>query len=359
MENADRIQIKEKRNNNFAVLRLCAAFMVLSGHMGHIIAGAVPTLLGRQIQSLGVYVFFLIGGYLITKSWMSDPHPVRYAIKRFMRIWPPLAAFVLFAAYIAGPILSTLSVKEYFLSRGYLEYLRNLALNIRYSLPGVFTENPYPNAVNGSLWTLPVEAMMYLIIPLMVALIGLRKNTKVSKCLLVFASVVVCFLDCYVYTYRPDLRIVVYGTDWISALHIVPFYFIGAVCTVPQLRKYFNLQVAVVLLLVFSCLNMSYVNTQMWLYLVMPYIVFSLAFSPMPAFSWLEGKAEISYGLYLYGFFIQQVVVDIARRYGWQIGFMPALVISCIFTVIASYVSYYLVERPALRICNKILKRIN
>ena len=346
------------RNNNFAVIRLCAALMVISGHMGHIIAGGVPVLFGRQIQSLGVYVFFLIGGYLITKSWQSDPHPVRYAVKRFMRIWPPLAVFVLFAAFVAGPLLSSLSVKEYFHSGGHIWYLRNLALNIQYGLPGVFAQNPYPVAVNGSLWTLPVEALMYIIVPVLLTAVHAKKNTKASKLGLIAVCVLVCALDCYVYAYHPTLRVVIYATDWISALHIVPFYFIGVVCTLPELRKYFNVQVALVLCFVFSCMNMGYVSTQIALYFVMPYIVFSLAFAPSSAFSWLNEKAEISYGLYLYGFFIQQLVVYVAHRCGWQIDFMPAFVISCVLTTIAAYVSYYLVEKPALKISKMILKKI-
>lgn len=352
------MNMQNRRNNNFVVLRLCAALMVISGHMGHIIAGPVPTLFGRQIQSLGVYVFFLIGGYLITKSWQSDPHPVRYAIKRFMRIWPPLAVFVLFAAFVAGPMLSSLSVKEYFLSGGHIRYLDNLVLRIQYALPGVFSWNPYPNAVNGSLWTLPVEAVMYIIVPVLLTVVQAKKNTKVSKIALVAVCVFVCALDCYVYAYHPSLRIVIYGTDWVSALHIVPFYFIGVACTIPEFRKYLNLQVALVLILLVSCLNMSYLSMQIALYFVMPYVVFSLAFAPVPAFGWLDKKAEISYGLYLYGFFIQQLVVYLANRFGWTLGFMPAFVISCILTTIAAYLSYYLVEKPMLAVSKKLLKRI-
>ena len=347
------------RDNNFAVLRLCAALMVISGHMGYIVGGSVPTLFGRSIQSLGVYILFLIGGYLITKSWMSDPHPLRYAIKRFMRIWPPLAVFVLFAAFVAGPILSTLPVKEYFSNAGFITYLRNLAFYIIYALPGVFTNLPYPNAVNGSLWTLPVEVLMYIVVPILLTVVRARKNTRLSKAALVVSCVLVCILDCCVYTYAPGLRLVVYGTDWISALHIIPFYLIGVVCTIPELRKYLNLQVALVLLFVCSCLNMSYVGMQIVLYFVMPYIVFSLAFAPKPAFTRLKGKAEISYGLYLYGFFVQQLVVAVAQKFGYQIGFMPAFVISCVLTAVAAYASYYFVERPALALSRKILKKIS
>lgn len=346
------------RENNFAALRLIAALMVISGHMGYIVGSSIPTLFGRQIQSLGVYIFFLIGGYLITKSWMSDPHPLRYAVKRFMRIWPPLAAFVLFAAFVAGPLLSNLSVREYFLDGGYKAYLRNLALNVSYSLPGVFTNLPYPNAVNGSLWTLPVEAFMYLCVPILLTAVRAKSNSRRSKILLIACCVLVCVLECCVYVYAPGQRLVIYGTDWISALHILPFYLIGVVWTIPELHKYLNLQLALVLLLVCACLNMSYVSMQVVLYCAMPYIVFSFAFAPRPVFAMLQGKAEISYGLYLYGFFIQQVVVDVAQRCGYAITFTPALLISCALTIAAAYLSYYLVERPALALSKKMLCKL-
>lgn len=346
------------RENNFTVLRLIAALMVISGHMGYIVGSSIPTLFGRQIQSLGVYIFFLIGGYLITTSWMSDPHPLRYAVKRFMRIWPPLAAFVLVAAFVVGPLLSNLSIRDYFLDGGYKAYLKNLALNVSYSLPGVFSDLPYPNAVNGYLWTLPVEAFMYLCVPILLTVVRTKSNSRLSKILLIASCILVCTLDCCVYVYAPGLRLVIYGTDWISALHIIPFYLIGVVWTLPELRKYLNLQVAVVVLFACSCLNMSYVSMQVVLYCAMPYIVFSFAFTPRPAFAKLQGKAEISYGLYLYGFFVQQVVVDVAQRCGYAISYTPALIISCVLTIAVAYLSYYLVERPALALSKKMLRKL-
>ena len=97
---------------------------------------------------------------------------------------------------------------------------------------------------------------------------------------------------------------------------------------------------------------------QVVLYCAMPYIVFSFAFAPRPVFAMLQGKAEISYGLYLYGFFIQQVVVDVAQRCGYAITFTPALLISCALTIAAAYLSYYLVERPALALSKKMLCKL-
>ena len=67
------------RENNFNIIRFMAAIMVMAGHMAYIGGYSLPILWGQGIQSLGVKIFFLIGGYLISKSWLSDPNPLRYS----------------------------------------------------------------------------------------------------------------------------------------------------------------------------------------------------------------------------------------------------------------------------------------
>lgn len=160
------------RSNNFNILRFLAALMVMAGHMGYILGTSVPQLWGEQIQVLGVRIFFLIGGFLITKSWLSDPHFLRYSVKRCSRIWPALIVYVLFVTFIAGPFITSLTVREYFFNSGITRYLKNILFYIEYNLPGVFYTNPYPYAVNGSLWTLPVEMLMYLAVPFIIIISG-------------------------------------------------------------------------------------------------------------------------------------------------------------------------------------------
>ncbi len=60
--------ILETRSNNFNILRFLAALMVMAGHMGYILGTSVPQLWGEQLHILGVRIFFLIGGFLITRS---------------------------------------------------------------------------------------------------------------------------------------------------------------------------------------------------------------------------------------------------------------------------------------------------
>ena len=78
---------REKRDNNFNIIRFVAAIMVMAGHMAYIGGYTLPTLWGEGIQALGVKIFFLIGGFLIAKSWESDSNPVRYMTKRVFRIF--------------------------------------------------------------------------------------------------------------------------------------------------------------------------------------------------------------------------------------------------------------------------------
>lgn len=289
---------------------------------------------------------------------MSDPNPLRYGIKRFMRIWPPLAAFVLIATFAVGPILSNLSPEEYYANPGWREYLANLRLDIRFALPGVFEQNPYPTAINGSLWSLPVEVAMYVCVPVLLSICKARTHPKVSRWILLGICMAVCAINIWQYIYHPRARLVIYGTDWVSALQIIPFYLIGMVCNRFDIRRYLNLQIAAVLMIVLSCVKMNYVAMQLVLFLSLPYIVFSIVFAPDPVFYKLGTKMEISYGLYLYGFFIQQIVVYVAMNHGIALSYMKAFVLSCVLTALVAYLSRYLLERPIQRLTRQLIAKI-
>ncbi len=152
------------RTGLFDWLRLGGAFAVLVGH-SYVLTGN-PPLLGIGWHAYGVMLFFAISGYLITGSWQADPDPLRYAVKRARRIMPGLIVVVLATALVLGPLLSVDPAAYW---AGAWRYVwRNVLLLPLHVLPGVFTANPYPVAVNGSLWTLPVEVFMYAMTPLLV-----------------------------------------------------------------------------------------------------------------------------------------------------------------------------------------------
>ena len=101
----------DKRSNNFNIIRVIAAFLVILGHMYYIMGQGsyVPIFAGQGIHAVGVKILFVLCGYFITKSWLGDPHPGRYAIKRLFRIYPALIVVVLLSIFVLGPIMTSLS----------------------------------------------------------------------------------------------------------------------------------------------------------------------------------------------------------------------------------------------------------
>ena len=97
------------RHNNFNVIRFFAAVMVIYGHMCSLIGIGQFSVMKQAVSGLGVKIFFVISGYLITKSFLSDSNALRYSIKRFFRIMPGLAVIVVLTTFIFGPFLTDLS----------------------------------------------------------------------------------------------------------------------------------------------------------------------------------------------------------------------------------------------------------
>ena len=120
--------------NNLNAIRLIAAFLVLFGHSFVFLGLPEPLFLSwDHLGPLAVYIFFTISGYLITESWDRDPHLGRFFARRALRIFPGLAICIVLSAFILGPMLTTLSLNEYFKSTITWNYLYNIALSINHT----------------------------------------------------------------------------------------------------------------------------------------------------------------------------------------------------------------------------------
>ena len=345
--------MERTRGNNFGTIRLVAALFVLQGHMRALLGQSSILFYHDGIHAIGVEIFFLIGGYLVTKSWYSDPHPIRYATKRILRIWPPLIVCVLLCAFVLGPLCTKLTLQEYFAAPELWNYLRNIRLYICYTLPGVFLDNPYPGAVNGSLWTLPIEVFMYLVIGVWfwaVGKCGGRKNPHIQQAgSLILMAIGLIFS----FVFSGIKGQVVYGTPVDQMAILVPYYILGSVYAIFVPQKVLNLPAAVCLFLATNgFLGVSVFHS--WIrMLVLSYLIFSLAFAT-PVLQ-LPKWMEISYGIYLFGFPIQQLVVEFAVQRGWQLERPNRMLVICILLIIPmAFLSKFFVEGPADRLCKKI-----
>lgn len=303
------------RANNMATLHLIAALFVMYGHHCAVLGCGVPILLGASIQAIGVKVIFLISGYLITKSlWSIKGTRVKailiYSIKRLGRLYPEYIMCLLVSALVIGPLFTKLTWAEYWRSGEQIMWYINWNLRMfpNYSLPGVFASNIYPNAVNGSLWTMPVELSLYILI---LCVFILSKNGRIRRIIfaIVTSAIVVVFLTRI--TLIPYEYCVWYGTDWFQALNVMPYFLIGGVAYLFNWERYTNIQLSAVLVLVFAggfATTTAFINEMICL-IVLPYFVISLMLAAEQCLSLKKLHGEYAYGMYLYGFVIQQCVV--------------------------------------------------
>lgn len=344
------------RDNNFFIIRFCSALLVIYDHMFTLVrADNQPMFMGRNIAAIGFYSFFLLSGYLVSQSYQSDPNVLRYAIRRSFRIMPGLIVLILITVYIIGPIFTTVPLPEYFSSYLINEYLQCILLKIYYTLPGVFFQNPYPTAVNGSLWSLTVEMMLYVTIPLLIVLFK-KINIRVP----VVAGIIIFLIAFGYYVSQTALgEIVFYQIGLYSALRVAPYFFIGYLFTLPKIKKILNLQVAFFMFLFLVYFQFPKGMNDFMILLFLPYIVFSVALAPKPIFKNFGLKNDYSYGLFLYSFLVQQMVINIISvRMNLIIPFYAYLVLSFGLSFLFAFFSWHCVEKPIQRLGKKLCSKL-
>jgi peptidoglycan/LPS O-acetylase OafA/YrhL len=336
------------RDNNFDFLRAAAAFAVIVGHSFYLRGNPeqIPVIGGVPVHILGVAVFFVISGYLITKSRLGRNSPLQYTANRVLRIFPALIVVVVLSILVLGPLFSVLSNRQFFTDPGTLDYLWNIALRPAYSLPGVFGGLPYPGVVNGSLWTLPAEFFCYLV----VLAIGFLPRRAVGYAIVVFG---VLSIVGYFILLGSGERVVVWGTLVNDAARMWGFFAIGALLALAPAKTFFRLDVAVLATVVWLSAPLLGINADVVTMALLPYIVLSFGLSSTPVLRRTARFGDLSYGLYLYAFPVQQSLVAL-------LGPTPAalnIVLVTVVTGLLAFGSWHLVEKRAMALRHRVGSR--
>jgi len=153
--------------NNFDLLRFAFAFTVFLYHAHVLSERPELAVLSRWFSAeFAVQSFFVVSGYLVFMSYENSASVKDYFSKRVLRIYPAYFS-VVGAAALGGALITTFPLEDYF-SAGWWRYVAaNLAfLNfLAPELPGLFQSNAV-HAVNGALWTLKIEVMFYVALPI-------------------------------------------------------------------------------------------------------------------------------------------------------------------------------------------------
>lgn len=258
---------------------------------------------------------------------------------RVLRINPALAVQVLLSAFILGPLLTTVPLSSYFTAPAFFLYLRNAVGDVYLALPGLFQNNPLPNVVNGQLWTIPFELYCYITLAGMV-LIGLRRHRVMAP----VAAVLVTLAYLFTTLLRHHWKVVPVPGSVNGALLIATFMFGVSLYLYRELLPLNRVTAVTSAVLTLLLLDRFPYGDFL---APLPAAYFTIHLGMLnPSRKWLMG-ADYSYGIYLYGFTIQQAVVcvfPIARAWQWNIMINVPLV------VLFAAVSWHFVEKPAQRL---------
>lgn len=328
------------RRDNFLLLRLLAASLVIYGHASAIAGGdSWPDLfswLGWPDYSggLAVDVFFVVSGFMVTGSYLRRRHVGEFLWARVLRIYPAYVVCLVGTALVLGAACTRLPLHEYYGSHAVVHYVsKNIELGkgLVWVLPGVFIDNPKLHWVNGSIWTLPAEIRMYLWVGL-AGVLGILARRWSGNLLL--AGLIAGGLLAPAHVPLVPLA---------SFLRLAGYFALGAFC----------------------CLNRDRIPTgwrwvamwavATWLLRATPFYPFVFAWA-LTAFVFAFAYAapwlgclkfgDYSYGVYLWGFPMQQLMAHL----------MPAasawtnMLLAWLAAMMLAVLSWHLVERPALRL---------
>jgi peptidoglycan/LPS O-acetylase OafA/YrhL len=325
----------------FNALRLGLSLTILAAHSGWV-AGMDTSedwngLHGLFLLSL-VPAFFALSGFLVTGSALRTNAVRPFITLRLIRIVPALFVEVALSALVLGPIFTTLLLSDYFTDFRFLEYFGNIVGRIRFELPGVFESNPLPGIVNQNLWTLKPEFYCYI---LMAGFIGFRilKNRTLFT-----AGVALLTLGATIAAYRSGFGVSGGNYHWT----VVVFYFFAG-CVYFQWRDHLKMHWALFLAAAGASMLLMSAPREL-AFLVPPFLTYCVVYVgllPLRLPASIR-KLDVSYGIYLYGFPIQQAIVsefDFVHGSG-----VVLFAVSAPIVIAFALFSWLWIEKPFLKI---------
>lgn len=300
----------------------------------------------RPFTRIILPMFFALSGYLVAGSLVRSKSVSQFLLLRVIRIYPALCVEVLLSALIVGPLLTTLPLQRYFTNTLFFRYLLNATGDVHYFLPGLFGSNPLPRVVNGQLWTVPFELLCYVSFAVL-SLIGLKRQRWIGP-----TAVVLLTLAYTTLKFRHGVPPVILGR--VSGLFLVTSFLSGASILFYSERLAWSPWLCLAsgvasLLLVGVIPNGDYLFVPF-----AAYFTVSIGLFNPKKLAILRG-ADYSYGVFLYGFVIQQVLT---LTLPWSRVWWMNIILSVALSSIVAALSWHLVEKPALKLKRLIPDRI-
>lgn len=335
------------RRNNFDFLRVLFAIFVIISHASPLYGLADEDWLlvhtkTVSFSNLGLAGFFCISGFLVYQSSVRSSGYVSFLWKRVLRIFPGLIINVLLVALVLGAIVS--KTFDYYRDSSVYSYIyRNVGLyRLQYCIKGVFENNPFNCGINGSLWTLCYEFSFYLLF--IVFFLQKRLNKYVSWMMFPLFAMLL-----YLRWKHPDWDGWIWNTGMqVNQLVHFALWFVGGMLL--SITSSFWMKYRVPIAAGSFVLMLGIFSRQMpvlSLYFIWPVFVLAFANCKSPVISSLDKIGDPSFGVYIYGFVVQQTLI----HYFYPIMGMGAFLFwSILLSLLLGYLSWYGVEKRALRL---------
>ena len=342
------------RSNNFDFLRLIFALFVVLTHSFLLTGLGTPDwglqLTGGQLSlgRCGLAGFFVISGFLVYQSLQRSRSFTHYLWKRFLRIFPGLC-IMLVLTVLLGVFVYESSLRDYIRNRSVWTYVpRNLSLVfLQNRIQGIFTDNPYPGMINGPLWTIRWEMACY------VALASLRLFPARSGRLLLGLAIGSLLLTRFFF----DHALTTLPASISGPMSLVLDFFCGSLLASLNLESWSNsrkrwLLVASLAGLIASLAGGCFSSLE-WLTLGPLVILFGT--SGTPGVNSIGRRiGDLSYGVYIYSFPTQQVLMHFFHFSYWRL-MLASVPLSLFF----GYASWHLIEKRALRLKSHLPGRLS
>ncbi|MDR2550647.1 MAG: acyltransferase [Desulfobulbus sp.] len=337
------------RDNNFNLIRIAAALAVLVSHSFPLALGSkavepLGNLVGMSLGGVAVDIFFFTSGFLVTASLLTRQNVKQFAWARILRIYPALIVVVLLSVFGVGLFFTTQPATAYLADAKIYKYLlksSTLIAGVNHLLPGVFENNPFKDAVNGSLWTMPYEVKMYIILACVWSIARLipANKVKVFKIVLVLSAAVSGILLLLVH-----FKVVNTGGYFLKFFYM---FFSGASFYI--LRDKIALSHALFFLFFLLLLVGALFNKHLFFVsyaLVLGYCILYLAYIPSGTIRKYNELGDFSYGIYVYAFPVQQSIAALIPGVS-----APAMMLySSTVTLTLAVLSWLFVEKKALHL---------
>ena len=339
-------EFQHQNENNFNLIRLIAATLVLLSHSYTVVTGdanmePLREWLGVTFGSIAVDVFFVISGFLITASMKNSDSVILFISARFLRIFPALVVSLLITVALVSCIyIDTVSFKS---AANYVWRNALLVVDMPAKIEGIFEANPAGPGFNASLWTLPVELRMYrnVLIIWFLSFIAFGRRRNLFDILIVCAAV---------YFAMNHFAVANQVSMEKSPYRLQYMFFFGSASFIlfRYLRINFVLFLVASLVLVFSFLfkTLFFVvySAVLW------YLVLCLAFLIKGRVLEFNRVGDYSYGVYVYAWPVQQLTIALLPSDIVAVNWIASLFV----VILLSIFSWHLIEKPTLRLKGRI-----